>query len=181
MLFAFVATWASVWQVVFLPYYYHTVMQFSVPLRRAPRYRGRFPAQQEKLRSAGYSDGVWKRNRLLALISLAVALSYAVFFASIGFVTSLLAAISMGFFSASIFPIMQVLMADTSAGRVGTGLGLSTTAQSIATVVSPIITASLFTLGVGRAVALGAMIPAIILIPIALCPKRNQSRLKEMP
>jgi MFS family permease len=74
----------------------------------------------------------------------------------------------MGFFSSSIFPIMQALMADTCKGRTGTALGLTTTCQSIATVISPIITALFFAVGVGRAVALNAMVPAALTFLVAV-------------
>jgi len=66
---------------------------------------------------------------------------------------------------------MQALMVDSCSGRVGTALGLTTTSQSVATVISPIITASLFIIGVGRAVALGAMIPAALMLLVALMLK----------
>jgi hypothetical protein len=66
---------------------------------------------------------------------------------------------------------MQALMADTCKGRTGTALGLTTTSQSVATVASPIITALLFVMGVGRAVALSAMIPAALTLLATLMLK----------
>ena len=170
MIFALIATWASVWQVVFLPYYFFTVLHFgilsSALFSAAVSISGGFG----KLILGGTSD-VWRRNRLLATISLAVLLSYALFFATSNLMLDLIVAITMGFFSSSIFPIMQALMVDSCNGKIGTALGLTTTFQSVATVISPIITASLFVMGVGRAVALNAMIPAALTLVVALMLK----------
>jgi MFS family permease len=108
---------------------------------------------------------------LLTSISLAVLLSYGLFFATSNVVLSLVVAITMGFFSSSIFPIMQALMVDSCKGRAGTALGLTTTSQSVATVISPIIAALLFVIGVGRALALDAMIPAALMLLVAIVLK----------
>lgn len=177
MIFALVATWASVWQVVFLPYYFYKVMNFSVLssalLSSVVSAAGGFG----KVVLGGASDE-WPRNRLLVSISFAVLLSYGIFFASSSLVLDLLSAIAMGFFSSSVFPIMQALMTDSCDGRSGTALGLTTTTQSVATVFAPIITASFFTFGVGRAVAFSAMIPAALTIVLALLlsePRRGSS------
>jgi len=70
--------------------------------------------------------------------------------------------------SSSVFPIVQALAADSCGGRVGTALGLTTTFQSIATVATPIVSASLFELGIGRVIAINAMIPAGLMIVVAL-------------
>jgi len=167
MVFALAATWASVWQVVFLPYYFYTVMNFSVLssalLSSIVSAAGGFG----KVLLGGASDA-WPRNRMLVSISFAVLLSYGVFFASSSFAVDLLSAIALGFFSSSVFPIMQALMTDSCDGRSGTALGLTTTTQSVATVLAPIITASFFTFGVGRAVAFSAMVPAALTILLAL-------------
>jgi MFS family permease len=108
---------------------------------------------------------------MLAVIALAVLLSYAFFFVTSNPILALSVAIIMGFFSSSIFPVMQALMADICKGRTGTALGLTTTSQSVATVISPIITASLFAMGVGRAVALNAMIPSALTLLVAVMLK----------
>jgi predicted MFS family arabinose efflux permease len=170
MVFALLATWASVWQVVFLPYYFFTVMHLGILSSALFSAVVSISGGVGKLVLGGTSD-VWKRNRLLASISLAVLLAYAVFFATSNSTLGLLFALIMGFFSSSIFPIMQALMVDSCSGRVGTALGLTTTSQSVATVISPIITASLFVIGVGRAVALAAMIPAALTLLVALMLK----------
>ena len=170
MAFALVATWASVWQVVFLPYYFFTVLRFGILSSALFSAVVAISGGVGKLILGGASD-VWKRNRLLAVIALAVLLSYALFFATSSPILALSVAIIMGFFSSSIFPIMQALMADTCKGRTGTALGLTTTSQSVATVISPIITAMFFAMGVGRAVALNAMIPAALTLLVAVMLK----------
>ncbi len=170
MAFALLATWASVWQVVFLPYYFFKVMHFGILSSALFAAVVFISGGIGKLVLGGASD-LWRRNRLLASISLAVILSYALFFATSNLILDLLVAIMMGFFSGAIFPIMQALMVDTCKGRTGTALGLTTTSQSVATVISPIITASLFVIGVGRAVALNAMIPAALTLLVALMLK----------
>jgi MFS family permease len=167
MAFALLATWASVWQVVFLPYYFFKVMHFTVLSSALLSSLVMVSGACGGTLLAGLSDSV-RRNRLLAAVTLATFLSYALFFSSLGFGLDLAGALSMGFFSASIFPVAQALMADSSAGMTGSALGLSTSAQSVATVFSPIIAASLFTVGVGRAVALDAMIPITLAFVVAL-------------
>ena len=160
MIFAFLATWSSVWQVVFLPFYFFKEMHFTVLssslLSSVVTLTGMFG----KVIFGRVSDSI-RRNGLLIAVSVATLASYAIFFfSSFGFAVNFAAALSMGFFSASIFPVMQALMADLGGGRTtGSALGLSTSSQSIATIFSPIIAASLFTIGVGRALALGAMLP----------------------
>lgn len=167
MMFALLATWASVWQNAFLPYYFFKVMHFTILssalLSATVLVAGAFG----KVIFGGFSDYV-KRNRLLLISMCAVLTSYATFFASLGFLVDLTSALSMGFFNGSIFPVLQSLMVDSSQGKIGNALGLSTSSQSIATIFSPIIAASLFILGVGRALALDAMFPAALGICVAL-------------
>jgi MFS family permease len=167
MAFALLATWAAVWQVVYLPYYFFKVMHFTVLssalLSSTVTVAGAFG----KVLLGGLSDR-WKRNRLLVLVSLATLLSYLLFFTASEFYLDMFGALSMGFFSASIFPIMQALMTDSCGGKAGTALGLSTSSQSVATTLSPIVTASLFSFGVGKGVELGVMIPVTLSIAVAL-------------
>ncbi len=168
MVFALLATWASVWQVAFLPYYFFKVMHFTILssalLSSIVTISGGFG----KIVLGGFSDSV-KRNRLLLIISSATFLAYALFFfSSSNFPVDLAGALLMGFFSASIFPVMQALVADTSGEKTGSALGLSTSFQSVATIFSPIITAFLFTMGVGRAATLDAMLPIGLAILVAL-------------
>ncbi|HYB84466.1 MAG TPA: MFS transporter [archaeon] len=170
MAFALVATWASVWQVVFLPYYFFKVLHIGILSSALFSAVVAVSGGVGKLILGGASD-VWRRNRMLAVIALMVVLSYILFFATSSPILTLSVAIIMGFFSSSIFPIMQALMADICKGKTGTALGLTTSSQSVATVVSPIITASLFTIGVGKAVALNAMIPAALTLLLTLLLK----------
>ncbi|HXQ92390.1 MAG TPA: MFS transporter [Nitrososphaerales archaeon] len=177
MLFAFLATWASVWQVVFLPYYFFKVMHFTILSSALLSAAVTASGACGKILLGGVSDRL-RRNRLLVAISVAALLSYALFFESSNFTLDMIGALSMGFFSAAIFPIMQALMSDSCGlpKRTGTALGLTTSAQSVATVISPAITASLFFLGVGRILALDAMIPAALTIIVALFLKEPRLR-----
>lgn len=167
MIFALLATWQSVWQTAYLPYYFFKVMHFTVVssslLSALVLVAGAFG----KVLLGGLSDS-FRRNRLLLISVSATLVSYAIFFASFGFVFDLAGALSMGFFNGSIFPTMQSLMADSSGGKIGSALGLSTSAQSVATIFSSIVAALLFTLGVGRALALDAMIPAALAAIVAV-------------
>ena len=167
MVFALLATWSAVWQVVFLPYYFFKVMNFTVLSSALLSSLVTVAGVFGKVSFGALSDSV-RRNRLLVLVSAATFLAYALFFSSLGFALDLVGALAMGFFSSAIFPVLQSLMTDSSGGKPGSALGLSTSAQSIATVFSPIIAASLFTFGVGRAVALDAMIPIGLAIVAAL-------------
>jgi MFS family permease len=168
--FALLATWASVWQVIFLPYYFFKVLHFGILSAALFSAVVSISGGVGKL-ILGWASDVWRRNRMLVVIALTVLLSYALFFATSSPILALSIAVIMGFFSSSVFPIMQALMADICKGRTGTALGLTTTSQSIATVISPIITASLFEIGVGRAVALNAMIPAALTLLVAVMLK----------
>lgn len=167
MLFAFLATAASVWQVVFLPYYFFKVMHFSVLSSALLASLVSVSGAAGKLLLGGASD-VWRRNRMLFGLSALGVFSYVVFFASSSIYIALPSALAMGFLSAAVFPIMQSLMADSCGGKAGTALGLTTSSQSLATVISPIISASLFVLGVGRALALVATVPAVAMALVAL-------------
>ena len=167
MAFALLATWASVWQVVFLPYYFFKVMHFTVLSAVLLSDLVLVAGAIGKITLGGVSDSV-RRNRLLALLALATLASYALFFASLGFTLDLAGALSMGFFSSAIFPVLQALMSDSGGRTTGSALGLSTSAQSVATIFSPIISASLFTFGVGRVIALDAMIPISMAFVVAL-------------
>ncbi len=167
MMFALLATWASVWQVVFLPYYYATVLGASVPTAAFLAAGVAVSGAVGKFTLGSLSDVV-RRDRLLAIVSGGVVVLYAVFFSEHELLFAAIAALAMGFVSSAVFPVLQSLMADSSDGMTGTGLGLTTTAQSVATIFAPTITASIFYLGVGNAVALDAMIPAVLMLAVAL-------------
>ena len=67
-------------------------------------------------------------------------------------------------------------MCDSCDGKTGTALGLTTTAQSVATVVAPNTTAALFALlGVGGATAINAVVPALLMLLVALFLKDSRS------
>ena len=187
MVFALLATWASVWQVVFLPYYFFKVMNFTVLTAALLSSLVTVAGACGKVVLGGLSDTV-PRNRLLMAVTFATFLAYALFFSSLGFALDMAGALLMSFFSSSIFPVVQSLMSDSAASRpfaisiegeggdggrpaydlTGSALGLSTSAQSVATIFSPLISASLFTLGVGKAVALDAMIPIALAFLVAV-------------
>jgi MFS family permease len=165
---AFVTTWASVWQVAFLPYYYSTVMHYSILFAALLASVVLIAGLAGKFTIGTISDH-FNRKLMIFVILIAVTLSYLLFFSSpTSPALTLIGAVGMGFFTSSLFPVMQSLIADNSKGRIGTGLGIGTTAQSIATVIAPNITTLFFTLGVGRALALDAIIPAALSIVVAL-------------
>ncbi len=167
MVFAFLATWASVWQVVFLPFYFNKVLNYSLVYSAYLAAPIPIAGAAGKLALGRISDQLDRRLMLSSISVLAVA-AYGSFFASTSLVPLILAALAMSFFSSATFPIMQSLIIDSCGGRAGTALGLSTTSQSLATVFSPIIAAYLFTLGVGKALALDALIPAALAAMVAL-------------
>lgn len=162
MLFALLATWASVWQTVFLPYYFATAMHYTVLSAALLSSAVTVAGALGKVALGGISD-FFSRTRAMALISAAVSLVYVGFFLTAGFLLSLSLALLMGFLSASIFPILQSEVSELSGGRVGTALGLTTTSQSVATVFSTLIAGYLFYLGVGKALALDAIVPALLM------------------
>ncbi len=171
--FAFLATWASVWQVVFLPYYNHRVLgmsdasaSFAASLVLAGGGAGKFVL-------GGASDRV-RRNLLLAGTCAGVVASYLAFFSTNDVAVGLLFGAAMGFASAAVFPMLQALMADSSRGMVGTALGLTTTSQSLAAVFSTTIAgylSGLTSVEVRGAIVLTAMIPAVLMTAVALALK----------
>jgi MFS transporter, ACS family, hexuronate transporter len=177
MIFAFLATWASVWQTAFLPYYFFKVMHYTVLTSALLSSLVTGAGAVGKVALGSLSDSM-KRNRLLAFSALATLGFYGLFFfASLNFALDLIWALSMGFFSASIFPMMQGLMTDSAGeGTAGSALGLSTSTQSVATIFSTFIAASLFALGVGRALALDAMIPMALAFVVALFLRETRTR-----
>lgn len=167
MAFALLATWAALWEVVFLQFYYSNVWGISVA--EAGYVSILLPAAGAagKVILGGVSDR-FRRDRLLAWVSLGVLAVYALFFWAPSLLVAALASVAIGFLAASIFPVVQSLMAEASGGFTGTGLGLTTSAQSVATVFAPAITGYLLYLGVGRAVALDAMVPAAGMLAVAV-------------
>lgn len=167
MIFALLATWAAVWQAVFLPYYFFKVMHYTVLSSALLASVVLAFGALGKVVLGGASDYV-NRNKLLPIITFTLLVFYAVFFESHNFIVNLYGAMGIGFLSAAIFPIMQSLAADSCDGKTGTALGLTTTTQSIATVFSTLIAGSLFTIGIGRSLALDAMVPAGLAVAVAI-------------
>ena len=166
MSFALLATWASVWQVVYLPYYYATVMGASVLLADLLSAGIVVAGAFGKIVLGTLSDR-FRRDRMLAVISSCVVALYLVFFSESSIYLATMAGLGMAFLSSALFPVVQSLMADSCGGRTGTGLGLTTSAQSVATIFAPTITAYLFYLGVGKALALDALVPSVMMLCVA--------------
>lgn len=167
MLFALLATWAALWEVVFLPYYYSSV--FGISVAEAGYVSALLPAAGALGKVVlGTMSDFFRRERVLTWISLGVVLIYGLFFSTPNLLVAALASVGIGFVGAAVFPVVQSLMAESSGGFTGTGLGLTTSAQSVATVFAPTITGYLLYLGVGRAVALDAMAPAAGMLAVAL-------------
>ena len=167
LVFAFLATWASVWQVAYLPYYYSTVLGASVPEAGLIGAAVLTSGLAGKLVFGRVSDSA-RRDRVLVVLSLAVVLLYLVFFSASGFVEGVATALAIGFFSSAIFPVMQALASDSSGGETGAALGMTTTFQSAAAVIGTLIPGSLLSLGVGRALAIDAMVPSLLALAVAL-------------
>jgi MFS transporter, ACS family, hexuronate transporter len=177
VVFAFLATWASVWQVAYLPYYYSTVLGASVPVAGLVGAVVLLSGMVGKVVLGRLSD-LAKRGRLLLALSLAVVVCYAAFFSTSDFGIGVGVALLMGFFSSAIFPVMQALASDSAGGRTGTSLGLTTSSQSAAAVIGTLLPGSLLSLGVGGALALDAMVPAVLMVTAAAflrdaTPKRH--------
>lgn len=175
MAFAFLATWASVWQVAFLPYYFNKVLHYGVIYSAYLTSIVPISGAVGKLTLGRVSDTL-NRRWVLASVSLLVVISYLTFFSLSTLYLVILAAIVMSFFSSSVFPIMQAFMADSCGGRLGAALGLNTTSQSLATVFSTLIAASLFALGIGKVLAADATIPAVLMFVVALFLKEPRAR-----
>ena len=165
--FAFLATWASIWQVAYLPYYYSEALGATVPVAGLIAAAVLMSGLLGKVLVGRLSDRV-RRDRLLVVLSVAVVAAYGVFFSTTEFFVGLGSALLMGFFSSAIFPVMQALASDSSEGRTGMALGLTTSSQSVAAVLGTLLPGSLFYLGAGRAIALGAVIPALLMLSAAL-------------
>jgi MFS family permease len=168
MFFAFFATWATLWQTAFLPLYFNKVAHFSIPYASLMTIPVLASGALGKVLLGATSDK-WKRNRLLFVISVAVIFCYALFFSVENFALNILTGLGMGFFTGAIFPLLQALVVDTcKTARAGTALGLTTSAQSLGAIFSATFAAALSSLGVGRTLALNAMIPMLVIALIGL-------------
>lgn len=179
-LFALLATWASVWQVAYLPYYYGKVLGLGVPSASLVASLVLASGALGKL-VLGRASDLLRRKWLLLATSLMLVLMYGIFFTTADFYAGMFAALAMGYFSGAVFPVLQGMMADSSEGRVGTGLGLTTTFQSVAAAFSLTIAGSLSDprgisglllgvgpLGVRAAITLTALIPAVLMCVLAV-------------
>jgi len=167
MAFAFLATWATVWQVAYLPYYYRSVFDTSVAQSALTAAAVLMAGMVGKAVFGRLSDTV-RRDRLLISLSVVVVGLYGIFFAAPDLGLAILSAIAAGFFSSAIFPVMQALASDSSGGRTGTVLGLTTTFQSTAAVIGVLLPGALLSFGVKSAFAFGAIVPALAMTAAAL-------------
>ncbi len=160
MAFAFLATWASVWQVAYLPFYYRSVFGTSVAQSGLTTAVVLLAGMAGKAVFGRVSDSR-RRDRLLVALSVVVVGLYGVFFGTSDLNVAIVVAVAAGFFSSAIFPVMQALASDSSGGRTGTVLGLTTTFQSTAAVIGVLLPGALLQFGVRWAFALGAVVPAV--------------------
>jgi MFS transporter, ACS family, hexuronate transporter len=163
MAFAFLATWASVWQVAYLPYYYRSVFETSVVQSGLTAAAVLIAGMVGKTVFGRLSDSV-RRDRLIVGLSVVVVGLYGIFFASSDLSLAIVTAVAAGFFSSAIFPVMQALASDSAGGKTGTVLGLTTTFQSVAAVVGVLLPGVLLPLGVRWAFAFGALVPAVAMM-----------------
>jgi MFS family permease len=173
MAFAFLATWASVWQVAYLPYYYRSVFETSVAQSGLAAAAVLLAGMVGKAVFGRLSD-TRRRDRLLIFLSIVVAGLYGIFFATSDLGLAIASAIAAGFFSSAIFPVMQALASDSSGGRTGTVLGLTTTFQSVAAVIGVLLPGALLTFGVKSAFAFGAIVPALAMMLAALLLRESR-------
>jgi MFS family permease len=167
MAFAFLATWASVWQVAYLPYYYSSVFEASVATAGLTAAAVLMSGMLGKAVFGRLSDSI-RRDRLLISLSLVVLGLYGVFFTSLSLWVAIGSALFAGFFSSAIFPVMQALASDSAEGRTGTVLGLTTTFQSVAAVIGVLLPGALLPLGVRQAFTFGAIVPAAMMTVAAI-------------
>ncbi len=167
MAFAFLATWASVWQVAYLPFYYTDVFGTPVATSGLIAAAVLVSGMVGKVVLGRVSDRL-RRDRLLVALCLAVVGLYGVFFSTPDFGVAVVSALSVSFFLSAVFPVMQALASDASGGRTGTVLGLTTTFQSVAAVIGVLLPGALLPLGAVVAFALGALAPAVMMTVVAL-------------
>jgi predicted MFS family arabinose efflux permease len=171
MAFALLATWASSWQVNYLSYYFSGVKGLSAPLAAFVMSPVAISGGVGKVLLGNASDR-WRRNRMLVVLSAAVVALYAMFFSASNIYVSTAIVLAIGFTSSAVFPIMQSLMCDSCDGRTGSALGLTTTAQSVATVLAPNTTAQMLAaFGKAGAIAYNTVIPAALAVCVALLLK----------
>jgi len=177
ILFAFLATYpVAAWQS-YLPTYLKSVLGLGVASAAYGAAAVLLAGAAGKLILGRASDARRRNRVLLALCGCALGL-YGLFFSASAVALGLGLGMAVGFVSSAIFPVMQALAADSSGGMTGTALGLTTTSQSLATVLSPTITSLFFPQGVGAAIAYNVMVPMAFVVVVALLlrdPRPTQS------
>jgi MFS family permease len=177
MLFAFAATYpVATWQS-YLAKYWNNVFGVSVPIA-AYGYSAVLISGGIGKVALGRSSDRWARNVILLAGSAGAAVMFGLFFYVNSVVLGFLFALAASFLASALFPVMQALASDSCDGKTGTALGLTTTFQSVATVISPILTAILFPQGVAKAIALNVVVPMALVAIVALFlrdPRRGPS------
>ncbi len=107
MLFAFLATWASVWQVVFLPYYFYKVMHFGVLPSALLSSLVLLSGAVGKVVMGRVSDTIG-REKVLLISSLLVVSSFLIFFFVSNFEVSFAGALMMGSSALPSFPLCKL-------------------------------------------------------------------------
>jgi MFS family permease len=178
MLFAFLATYpVAVWQS-YLTTYWNSVKGVDKAIA-AYGYAAVLVAGAFGKLTLGRASDSWRRNRMLVAISAASAALFGLFFYVSSVYVGFALALVVGFVSSALFPVMQALASDSCDGKTGTALGLTTTFQSVATVLSPTITAAFFSQGAWKAITLNVLVPMVLVILAALFlkdSKRAQKR-----
>ena len=175
LLFAMLATYpTAAWQS-FLPTYLKKVLGLDVPTAAFATSAVLLSGAGGKLLLGRASDSL-RRGRMLAGICAVAVPLYVVFFSTSNLVLGLGAGLAIGFVTSAIFPVMQSLAADAGGGKTGTALGLTTSFQSVAAVLSPTITSLLFPQGVGTAVAYNVLLPMGALLLVAFFLRDPRSR-----
>jgi len=174
MLFAFLATYSvAVWQN-YLTTYWNSVRGVDKAVAAYGYAAVLVSGGFGKLILGRLSDRRPRSKVILVIVSASLAL-FALFFLSGNVYSGFILALGAGFASSAMFPVMQALASDSSNGKTGTALGLTTTFQSVATVLSPTLTSYFMPQGVGMAIALNVTIPmlAVVLVAIFLSDPRT--------
>jgi len=173
ILFAFMATYSiAVWQS-YLTTYWNSVKGVDKAIAAYGYAAVLVSGAFGKLMLGKASDS-WRRNRMLIAISVVSAALFALFFYSSSVYTGFALALAVGFVSSALFPVMQALASDSCDGKTGTALGLTTTFQSVATVLSPTLTSVFFSQGAWKAIALNVLVPMCLVTVVALFLKDSK-------
>lgn len=173
MVFAFMATYSiAVWQS-YLTTYWNSVKGVDWAIA-AYGYAVVLVSGAFGKVILGRASDSWRRDRMLIAISAISAALFSLFFYTSSVYVGFALALAVGFVSSALFPIMQALASDSCDGKTGTALGLTTTFQSVATVLSPIITSVFFSQGAWKAITLNVLVPMILVILVALFLKDSK-------